>query len=78
MRSIHGYYNGSTYVGLETVDARPNQKVIITLLEEERPAGQNALSLERLESYTSSVTKSIPEGMDAQEYVSKMREDRVF
>lgn len=35
MRSIHGYYNGSTYVSLEPVEVKPNQKVIITILDED-------------------------------------------
>ncbi len=76
MRSIHGYYNGSAYVGLEAVDVRPNQKVIITILDEDEPQREK-ITLEKLESYSSSATKSIPEGMDVQEYISMLREERV-
>lgn len=36
------------------------------------------VSLEKLESFASSSTSSCPKGMDPQEYISRMREDRVF
>lgn len=77
MLSIRGYYNGSTYVALEPVKVKPNQKVIITILDEEKPQKEK-ISLEKLRSFVGSAGQSCPEGMDAQEYVSRLREDRGF
>lgn len=45
---------------------------------EECCSPKEKISLERLEKYASSKTTSCPEGMDPHEYISKMREDRVF
>lgn len=77
MRSIHGYYNGSAYVGLEAVDVRPNQRVIITILDEDEPQREK-ITLEKLRSFVGSEGQSCPKGMDAQEYISMLREDRVL
>lgn len=77
MKSINGYYNGSSYIATETVLARPNQKVIITFLDDV-PEKKVKISMQQLESYCSDKTSSVPAGMDAQEYISKMRQDREF
>lgn len=34
MLALKGFYNGKDYVPLEKVDVKPNQKVIITVLDE--------------------------------------------
>ena len=34
MQALHGYYNGKEFVPLEKVNIKPNQKVIITILDE--------------------------------------------
>lgn len=70
MHSIRGYYNGSAYVALEPVEVKLNQKVIITILDEEKPQREK-FSLEKLQSFVGSAGQSCPKRMDAQEYVSK-------
>ncbi len=34
MQALRGYYNGKEFVPLEKVHVKPNQKVIITILDE--------------------------------------------
>ncbi|NSW90956.1 MAG: DUF104 domain-containing protein [Firmicutes bacterium] len=34
MLALKGYFNGKEFIPLEKVDIRPNQKVIITVLDE--------------------------------------------
>lgn len=34
MQALRGYYNGKEFVPLEKVNIKPNQKVIITILDE--------------------------------------------
>jgi predicted DNA-binding antitoxin AbrB/MazE fold protein len=34
MQALRGYYNGKEFVPLEKVNIKPNQKVIITVLDE--------------------------------------------
>lgn len=68
--SVHGYYDGTAYVATETVNPYKNQGVIITLLDEPQPV-RKPVTLEKLESFASNAA-------DAQNYISKMRADRVF
>ena len=77
MHSVHGYYNGSAYVALEPVEVKPNQKVIITILDEDKPQREK-ITLEKLRSFVGSEGQSCPKGMDVQEYISMLREDRVL
>ena len=77
MHSVHGYYNGSAYVALEPVEVKPNQKVIITILDEDKPHREK-ITLEKLRSFVGSEGQSCPKGMDVQEYISMLREDRVL
>ncbi|MCR5612312.1 hypothetical protein [Treponema sp.] len=73
MVSVHGYYDGTTYVATETVNPYKNQSVIITLLDEPQPT-KKTITLEKLESF------AIPSNNadDAQNRISKIRVDRVF
>lgn len=75
MKSILGYYNGNSYVSMDSVDVKLNQKVIITFLDEV-PKKRMPISLEKLESYCSDTIASVPNGMDAQQYISALRKDR--
>lgn len=34
MVSVNGYYNGSNYVAVDEIDVKPNQRVIITVLDD--------------------------------------------
>jgi hypothetical protein len=34
MQALRGYYNGKEFVPMEKVNIKPNQKVIITILDE--------------------------------------------
>lgn len=34
MQALRGYYNGKEFIPLEKVNLKPNQKVIITVLDE--------------------------------------------
>lgn len=77
MKSINGYYNGSSYIATEAVQARPNQKIIITFLDDV-PIKKAKISMEQLESYCSDKTSSVPKGTDTQEYISAQRQDREF
>ncbi len=81
MTSVRGYYNGSAYVAMEPVTVRPNQKVIITVLDDEFLPAHNATReelWEKLSALCGSAGKICPEGMDAQDYVNTLREERVF
>ena len=62
MHSVHGYYNGSAYVALEPVEVKPNQKVIITILDEDKPQREK-ITLEKLRSFVGSEGQSCPSGM---------------
>lgn len=64
MVSVRGYYDGTTYVATETVNPYKNQSVIITLLDEPQPVRKPSMLSDNAD--------------DAQNYISKMRADRVF
>jgi len=73
MISVHGYYDGTTYITTETVNPYKNQGVIITLLDEPQFI-RKPITLEKLESFAILSNNAD----DAQNYISKMRTDRVF
>lgn len=73
MVSVRGYYDGTAYVATETVNPYKNQGVIITLLDEPQPA-RKPVTLEKLESFAMLSSNAD----DAQNYISKIRADRVF
>ena len=73
MVSVRGYYDGTTYIATEAANPYKNQSVIITLLDESKKE-RNAITLEKLESFAI-VSKNAD---NAQNYISKMREDRAF
>ena len=73
MISVHGYYDGTTYITTETVNPYKNQGVIITLLDEPQSI-RKPITLEKLESFAILSNNAD----DAQNYIGKMRTDRVF
>ena len=73
MVSVHGYYDGTSYIATEAVNPYKNQSVIITLLDESKKE-RNPITLEKLESFAI-VSKNAD---NAQNYISNMREDRAF
>ncbi|MCR5081706.1 MAG: hypothetical protein K6B17_10215 [Treponema sp.] len=73
MVSVHGYYDGANYITTETVNPYKNQSVIITLLDEPHSV-RKSITLEKLESFAIHATNAD----DAQDFVSKMRDDRVL
>ena len=64
-------------MALEPVEVKPNQKVIITILDEDKPQREK-ITLEKLRSFVGSEGQSCPKGMAVQEYISMLREDRVL
>lgn len=52
MTSVHGYYNGSGYVVDGDVAVKPNQRVIITILDDFVTPGRN------LKKYVGKVSKA--------------------
>lgn len=52
MTSVHGYYNGSCYVVDGDVAVKPNQRVIITILDDFVTPGRN------LKKYVGKVSKA--------------------
>ncbi len=74
MLAVKGYYNGSSYVTEEDVAVKPNQKVIITLLDDFVPTRARR-SLADIKFYMNSSSKSIPSGMSAVDYVRRLREE---
>ncbi len=73
MVSVHGYYDGTSYIATEAVNPYKNQSVIITLLDESKKE-RNPITLEKLESFAI-VSKNAD---NAQNYISNMRKDRAF
>lgn len=73
MVSVRGYYDGNSYVATETVNPYKNQSVIITLLDEQKEERKD-VTLEKLDSFAIYSENSD----NAQDYINKMRADRVF
>lgn len=74
MIAINGYYNGSSYVTEGNIAVKPNQRVIITLLDEFIPV-RNKRSLKEIKSYMKKGSRSIPDGISAVDYIRQLRED---
>ena len=73
MLSVTAYYDGSNYVTEETVMVKPNQKVIITYLDDSVQTPQKK-SLAEIRSYMRG-GKSVPEGISTVDYVRELRAD---
>lgn len=73
MISVQAYYNGSNYITEEKVDVKPNQKVIITLLDDFVLKNKKK-TLEEIRSYMRS-GKSVPEGISTVDYIRNLRAD---
>ncbi|MBP5695123.1 MAG: hypothetical protein J6X11_00575 [Treponema sp.] len=74
MLAINGYYDGTNYVAQENIAIKPNQKVIITVLDDFLPVRRKK-SLSEIESYMNASSKSVPDGISAVDYVRRLRED---
>lgn len=74
MIAINGYYDGSSYVTEGNIAVKPNQRVIITLLDEFIPV-RNKRSLEEIKTYMKKGSRSIPDGISAVDYIRQLRED---
>lgn len=73
LTSIRGHYNGSHIVLEEEIGLSKGQKLIITVLDNESPATKDVPDLSQ---YMGRGKSRI--GMDAQEYIRKMRDnDRI-
>ena len=74
MLAINGYYDGNNYVTQGNVAVRPNQKVIITFLDDFLPVRRRR-SLVEIKSYMKGSSKSVPDGASTLEYVRHLREE---
>ena len=74
MTSIHGYYDGQGYVTQGAVAIKPNQRVIITLLDDYVPT-RNKRSLSEIKSYMKGGSRSVPAGMSTIDYIRQLREE---
>ena len=72
--SIHAYYDGQSYVTQGSVVVKPNQKVIITLLDDFVPIRRKR-SLSEIKRYMDSSSKSVPDGVSTADYVRQLREE---
>lgn len=62
MLAINGYYDGNGYVTEGNVVVKPNQRVIITLLDDYIPV-RHKRSLKEIKSYMKSDSRSVPDGV---------------
>lgn len=62
MLAINGYYDGNGFVTEGNVAVKPNQRVIITLLDDYIPV-RHKRSLEEIKSYMKSDSRSVPDGV---------------
>ena len=74
MTSVCGYYDGNGYVMEGNVAVKPNQRVIITILDDYVPQ-HNRRTLSEIKSYADGTSKSVPDGMTTIEYVRQLREE---
>ncbi len=74
MLAINGYYDGNGFVTEGNVAVKPNQRVIITLLDDYIPV-RHKRSLEEIKSYMKSDSRSVPDGVSTADYVRQLRED---
>jgi hypothetical protein len=74
MTSIHAYYDGQGYVTQGAVAIKPNQRVIITLLDDFVPT-RNKRSLSEIKSYMKGGSKSVPNGVSTVDYIRQLRDE---
>ena len=74
MISVRAYFDGNNYVTEGSVAVKPNQKVIITYLDDETPHRPHR-SLDEIRQYMSNSTKSVPSGISTVDYIRQLRED---
>lgn len=74
MLSVNAHYDGHNYITEESVKVKPNQKVIITYLDDVVPTKKKR-SLAEIKSYMNAHSKSVPNGISTVEYVRKLRRD---
>ena len=74
MTSVRGYYDGNGYVTEGNVAVKPNQRVIITILDDYVPQ-HNRRTLTEIKSYADSSSKSVPNGISTVDYVRQLREE---
>ena len=74
MTSVRGYYDGNGYVTEGNVAVKPNQRVIITILDDYVPQ-HNHRTLSEIKSYADSSSKSVPNGISTVDYVRQLREE---
>ena len=73
MRAVKAYYNGSNYIMEQDIAVKPNQKVVITFLDDfERPPKKKSLA--EIRSYMTG-GKSLPDGVATVDYVRSLRAD---
>lgn len=73
MLAVKGYYDGSRYVMEQEVLVKPNQKVIITFLDDFEQESKKK-SLSEIRSYMKG-GKSVPESISTVDYVRSLRAD---
>jgi hypothetical protein len=74
MTSIHAYYDGQGYVTQDAVAIKPNQRVIITFLDDYVPT-RNKRSLSEIKTYMKGGSRSVSAGMSTVDYVRQLREE---
>lgn len=74
MLSVNGYYDGNGYVTEGNVTVKPNQKVIITLLDDYVPVRPHR-SISEIKSYMDGSKKSVPDGISTVDYIRQLREE---
>ncbi|MBR1714571.1 MAG: hypothetical protein IJ717_06490 [Treponema sp.] len=79
MTSVRGYYDGNSVVFTDNVALKPNQQVIVTLLDEEYTMQRRKFTRQELDELVGSGINACPKEIDAQDFVKSMRsDDRVF
>ncbi len=74
MISVRAYFDGHNYITEGSVAVKPNQKVIITYLDDETPRRHHR-TLDEIKQYMSGSTKSVPSGISTVDYIRQLRED---
>ena len=74
--TVEGYYDGNTYITLEEVDIKPNQRVQITILDDYIEQSQHERNARLLAHFKGAGGRLWTQ--DPQEYVSGLRaEERI-
>ncbi|MBP5441686.1 MAG: hypothetical protein J6Y60_00430 [Treponema sp.] len=74
MTSIHAYFDGQSYITQNSVAIQPNQRVIITILDDFITTRKKR-TLSEIKSYMKSSPKSVPEGISTVDYIRQLREE---